>query len=77
MPNTRVRNSPPIRVLVKNFLQHKKDKTASASEIYEHIFGSGKIILSGKTPKNSIISVIYRMPEIKRIGNKQYKLIEK
>lgn len=74
MPRMRFRNSPPIKDLIIEMLKAKTSKTASLDEIYDYVLGSGKIKLAGKTPKNTIYSVIFRMPEVTKVKKGQYKI---
>ncbi len=73
----RVRNQPTIKEVILEFLV-KKREDATVDEIYNHVAES--VTLLSKTPRNSVFSVLTRMPEVKRVGSKRsgrYKLAAK
>jgi len=67
----RVRNSPPIRDIIHEYMVKKGD-TVSFEEIYKHVYKS--VTLLGKTPRNSVFSVLTRIPDIERVGPAMYRL---
>ena len=67
----RVRNSPPMRDVIHGYMV-KRGKPASFEEIYTHV--SSSVTLMGKTPRNSVFSVLTRIPDIERIGPAMYRV---
>jgi len=65
------RNSPSMKVIIHDYMVKRGD-AASFEEIYEHVHNS--VTLLGKTPRNSIFSVLTRIPDIERVGPAMYKL---
>jgi len=67
----RIRNKPPIRILIENFLTGKRE--ASFQDIYSYI-QKQDIKLVSKTPRNSIFSIVTRATNIERVGSGKYRL---
>lgn len=70
----RVRNSPPMRDVIHGYMV-KKGKAASFEEIYTHV--SSSVTLMGKTPRNSVFSVLTRIPDVERVGPAMYRIKSK
>jgi hypothetical protein len=70
----RVRNSPPMRDIIYRYIAKKCD-AVSFEEIYKHV--SKSVTLLGKTPRNSVFSVLTRIQDIERVGPAMYKLKSK
>jgi hypothetical protein len=70
----RIRNSPPIKHIIREYM-HSKGDPVSFGEIYEHV--SKLATLVSKTPRNSVFSVLTRMPDIERVSHAKYKLTAK
>jgi len=67
----RVRNSPSIKDIIREYMAKKGD-VASFEEIYDHV--SKSVTLMTKTPRNSVFSVLTRIPGIERVGPARYRL---
>jgi len=67
----RYRNNPPIRVIIEKYLKGKEE--ASIVEIYKHIQQTSAKLVS-KKPKNSVYSIIARMPNVERVRYGKYRL---
>ena len=72
--NQRVRNSPPMRDIIRGYMAKKGD-AASFEEIYTHV--SKSVTLMGKTPRNSVFSVLTRIPDVERVGPAMYRIRSK
>jgi len=70
----RIRNSPPIKHIIREYMRSKGD-AVPFEEIYEHVSKSATLV--SKTPRNSVFSVLTRMPDIKRVSHAKYKLTAK
>jgi len=70
----RVRNSPPMREIIRKYMVKKGD-AVSFDEIYGHV--SKSVTLMTKTPRNSVFSVLTRIPDVERVGPAIYKLKSK
>jgi hypothetical protein len=70
----RVRNSPPMREIIRGYMI-KKGNAVSFEEIFIHVSKSATLL--GKTPRNSVFSVLTRISDIERVGPAMYKLKNK
>ncbi len=70
----RVRNLPPMREIIRGYMTKKGD-AVSFEEVYKHVSKSATLL--GKTPRNSVFSVLTRIPDIERVGPALYKLKDK
>jgi len=70
----RIRNSPSVKHVIREYMLRKGD-TASFKEIYEHVCKSATLL--SKTPRNSVFSILTRMPDIQRVRPATYKLTTK
>jgi len=66
----RVRNSPKIEFIIREYLSNKAD-AASLAEITEYV--QSKATILSKTPRNTIVSIIFRMPDVERVVKGLYK----
>lgn len=67
----RIRNSPTIREIIREFLAGKSE-SASFDDIYNHVVK--RVTLISKKPRASVFSVLTRMPDVVRTQPSKYNL---
>jgi hypothetical protein len=69
---TKKMNSPSIKERIREYLLQHPSGSISR-DIVDYVLP--KITLLGKTPRDTIRSVLYTMPDVKRTDSGKYKLV--
>ena len=70
----RIRNSPTIESLIREYMLNKRD-VVSLDEINDYV--QSKATILSKTPRNTVFSTIFRMADVQRVNKSLYKHVPK